>query len=109
MGRFLVQQAAALRIDEFYRYTRKEWGAAQAEAYIVGLFDCFAKVGTSEVFSRPIPAEFGVEGFFFRYEKHFVYWRYLTGGVVGIVTILHERMHRIGRLKEEFGLSSEAV
>ncbi|MCD6527564.1 MAG: type II toxin-antitoxin system RelE/ParE family toxin [Desulfuromonas sp.] len=104
MSRFLVQDAASHRIDEIYQYTLKEWGAAQAEVYVTGLFDHFAKVGTHEVLSRPVPAEFGVEGFFFRYEKHFVYWRYLSNGDIGIVTILHERMHQIGWLKDDFGL-----
>ena len=104
MARFRVQQAASLRIDEIYRYTLKEWGATQAEVYINGLFDAFAKVGTQEVFSRPVPADFGVDGFFFRYEKHFVYWRYLSNGDIGIVTVLHERMHQIGRFEDAFGL-----
>ena len=58
---------------------------------------------SSEVLSRPIPAEFGVEGFFSQYEKHFVYWKYLSNGKVGIVTILHERMHQIARFKDDFG------
>jgi toxin ParE1/3/4 len=102
MARFLVQQAASLRIDEIYRYTRKKWGATQAQTYISGLFDAFAKVGTQEIISCPVPAEFGVDGFFFRYEKHFVYWRYLINGDIGIVTILHERMHQIGRFQDDF-------
>ena len=36
-----------------------------------------------------------------RYEHHFIYWRVLTDGAVGIVTILHERMHQIDRLKDD--------
>ena len=103
MVRFLVQQGASLRIDEVYRYILKEWGVTLAQAYINGLFDAFAKVGTQEIISRPVPAEFGVDGFFFRYEKHFVYWRYLSNGDVGIVTILHERMHQVERFKDDFG------
>jgi len=54
--------------------------------------------------SKPIPAECGVEGFFFRYERHFVYWRHLLNGDIGIVTILHERMHQIDRFRDDFGL-----
>ena len=45
------------------------------------------------VASRPIPAEFAIDGFYFRHEHHFVYWRRLSNGYIGIVTILHERMH----------------
>ena len=104
MVRVLVLDTASYRIDEIYRYTLDQWGAAQTESYIVGLFDAFAKVATHKVLSRPVPAEFGVNGFFFRYEKHFVYWRHLSNGDIGIVTILHERMHRIERLRDDFGL-----
>ncbi len=52
--------------------------------------------------SFPAIAECAVDGFYFRYEKHFVYWKNLSSGVVGIVTILHERMHQIERFKEDF-------
>ena len=104
MARFLVQNAASHRIDEIYQYTLRQWGAAQAENYVIGLFDTFAKLETHEVLSRPIPAEFEVDGFFCRYEKHFVYWRYLSSGDIGIVTILHERMHQVGRLRDDFGI-----
>ena len=56
------------------------------------------------VVSKPIPAEFGVEGYFFRYERHFVYWSHLSNGDIGIVTILHERMHQIDRFRDDFGI-----
>ena len=98
-----VQQIAALRIDEIHRYSRDRWGTAQADAYITGLFEAFDKIATGGVASRPVPAEFGVEGFVFRYRKHFVYWKRLSDGDIGIVTVLHERMHRIGRIREDFG------
>ena len=96
-----VQEAASVRLDEIYRYTRDQWGEAQAETYITGLFDAFAKIETRGV-SRPVPAEFGVEGYFFRYERHFVYWKRLSNGDIGIVTILHERMHQIEPFKDDF-------
>ena len=102
MTLFRVQEAASHRIDEIYRYTRDRWGTDQADTYIKGLFEAFARIATHEVLSRPIPAEFGVEGYFFRYEKHFVYWKRLGNGDIGIVTVLHERMHQIGRFREDF-------
>lgn len=87
-----IQEGASHRLDEIYRYTRDRWGDDQAEKYITGLFAVFDKIATHGVVSKPIPAEFGVEGFFFRYEHHFVYWRPLSNGDIGIVTILHERL-----------------
>lgn len=62
----------------------------------------FEQIETRGVHSRAVAAEFGVEGHFFRYERHFVHWRHLSNGDIGIVTILHERMHQIDRFKEDF-------
>lgn len=97
-----IQEAASLRLDGIYRYNRKRWGDAQAERYIQGLFEAFDKIEARAVLSKPIPAEFGVDGSFFRYEQHLVYWRRLSNGDIGIVTILHERTHQIDRLRDEF-------
>lgn len=99
-----VQETASHRIDEIYRYTRDRWGTEQADRYITGLFEAFDQIETRGVFSRPIPAEFGVDGYFFRYQRHFVYWRHLSNGDIGIVTVLHERMHQIDRFREDFDL-----
>lgn len=102
MVQIRIQEAASWRLDEIYRYTRERWGDAQAERYITGLFEAFGRIESHGVASRPVPAEFGVQGFFFRYEHHFVYWRRLSNGDIGIVTILHERMHQIERLRDDF-------
>jgi toxin ParE1/3/4 len=99
-----VQERASHRLDEIYRYTRDRWGEDQAERYITGLFEAFERIETHQVLSRPVPPDFGVDGYVFRYERHFVYWRRLEKGHVGIVTILHERMHQIERFREDFGL-----
>ena len=99
-----VQEAASHRLDEIYRYTRERWGDEQADRYITGLFEAFERIETHRIMSRPVPAAFGVEGYMFRYNQHFVYWRRLLDGDIGIVTILHERMHQIDRFREDFGL-----
>ncbi len=102
MSGFRVQGSAAHRLDEIYRYTHDTWGEAQAEQYIRGLFACFSAITEHRVPWRPIAAEFGVEGYVCRYEKHFMYWKELANGDVGIVTVLHERMHQIDRLRYDF-------
>ncbi len=104
MAAVRIQEAASHRLDEIYRYTLDRWGADQADRYITGLFEAFDRIETRGVMSRPVPAEFCVDGYFFRYERHFVYWRRLSNGDIGIVTILHERMHQIDRFREDFGL-----
>lgn len=104
MAAVRIQEAASHRLDEIYRHTRDRWGTEQADRYITGLFEAFDKIEAHEVMSRPVPAEFGVEGYVFRFERHFVYWRRLSNGDIGIVTILLERMHQIDRFREDFGL-----
>lgn len=99
-----IQEAASLRLDEIYRYTRDRWGEAQAERYITDLFAAFDKIESHAVASRPIPAEFGVEGFYFQHARHFVYWRRLSSGDIGIVTILHERMHQMERFRGDLSV-----
>jgi plasmid stabilization system protein ParE len=103
VAKVLVQEAASWRLHEIYRYTRVRGGTDLADRYIAGLFEAFDGIDTHRTSSRPVPAEFGVEGYFFRYERHFVYWRRLSNGDIGIVTILHERMHQIDRFRDDFG------
>ena len=96
-----VQEAASLRLDEIYRYTRDRWGAEQADCYITGLFAAFNKIEVHGVSSRSIPAEFAIDGFYFRHAHHFVFWRRLSNGDIGIVTILHERMHQMDQFRDD--------
>jgi len=102
MARIRIQTAAALRLDEIYRYTCRQWGQAQAGRYLNDLFKAFERIDAGTTASRPIPAEFGVDGFCFRHAKHVVYWRRLSDGDIGIVTLLHEKMHQIERFREDF-------
>lgn len=102
MTDYLIQKTASHRIDEIYRHTLTTWGKEQADSYILGLFESFGNISTHKVLSRPIPADFEIQGFFYRYEQHLVYWKYLEHEKVGIVTILHERMHQISRFKDDF-------
>ncbi len=97
----IVQKSASLKIDEIYRYTVKNWGEVQAKSYISGLFEAFNNIDSNLVVSYSIPADFGINGFYFRYEKHYVYWKYLVNGDIGIVTILHERMHKIKQFNQK--------
>lgn len=75
MAGLRIQEGASLRLDDVYRYTRDRCGAEQAECNITGLFAAFDRIASHGIVSKPVPAEFGVDVFYFRYEHHFVYWR----------------------------------
>lgn len=98
---YLVSAIARQRLDEIFSYTRERWGDEQAEVYIRDLFAYFGRIAAREVVWRSVPVEFGVEGFYGRCGHHYVYWRALLAGQIGIVTILHERMHQISRFRDD--------
>lgn len=100
MTKYLVSAIAGQRLDEIYSYSQERWGYAQAETYIRNLFACFDAIAKRNVPWRAIPAEFGIDGFYHRCHRHFVYWRVISSGEVGIVTALHERMHQMERFNE---------
>lgn len=101
MATFRVQDRAGRRLDEIYVYTRDRWGDEQAARYIQGMFERFAEIASRTIPWRAIPAEFGVDGYFCRFEHHYIYWRQLPDGAVGIVTVLHERMHQLERFRDD--------
>lgn len=101
MAGFRVQDRAGRRLDDIYVYTRDTWGEEQAARYIQSLFERFDEIASRKIPWRTIPAEFEVDGFYCRHERHYIYWRLLSDGAVGIVTVLHERMHQLERFRED--------
>ena len=101
MTGFRIQAGAGHRLDQIYSHTRDTWGEAQAERYIRGLFERFEAIAARRFPWRAIAADFGVDGYVCRYEMHYIYWRVLSDGDVGIVTVLHARMHQMDRFKDD--------
>ncbi|MDZ4374551.1 MAG: type II toxin-antitoxin system RelE/ParE family toxin [Phenylobacterium sp.] len=102
MTRLRILSSAEHRIDDIYLTTAERWGADQADRYLRGLYARLHAIAALDFPWRPLPAEFGIDGYACRYESHMIYWRVLENGDIGIVTVLHHRMHQIARLKEDF-------
>ena len=99
---YFLGPAANRALDEIYEYTAVNWGEDQADAYISGLFGFFDDIVSQNATWRAVPAEFGVTGYFGKYGHHFIYWKAMRSGDIGIVAILHERMHQLDRIRELF-------
>jgi toxin ParE1/3/4 len=69
MNPFRIEAGASHQIDEIHAYARKIWGQAQADRTLYGLFDLFEAIAERRILWRPVPAQFGVTGYFCRYEK----------------------------------------
>lgn len=102
MNEFKILSSASFRIDEIYSYTASTWGSEQADKYLRNMFDFFQEIANQNVVWKKIPAHYLVDGFYNKYEQHFVYWKILDSKEVGITAILHERMDQINRLREDF-------
>ncbi|RZM24269.1 MAG: type II toxin-antitoxin system RelE/ParE family toxin [Sphingomonas sp.] len=103
MAKFRIDDTAAIQIEDIYIYTADHWGEAQADVYVRGLYDLFEDIAAGRASGRTIPAIFPVEGYVRAYRSHFVYWRKLEADVIGIVAVLHERMHRVERVRKLLG------
>ena len=101
MRRYFLQPSASARLEDIYRYTTRQFGPAQADAYLDGFFALFEDIAERRITWRRIPSEFGVDGFMARYRSHFVFWRLRRDGQVAIVAILHQRMDIGHRLRED--------
>lgn len=102
MTTFRLEPAANHRLDEIFEYSCLQWDEVQAQRYIRGLFARFQSIADRTQSWRRIPAEFGVDGYICRHERHFIYWKVMGDGGIAIVTILHERMQQMDLLKEAF-------
>lgn len=102
MSGYRLLRSAEARVAEIFDYTYAHWGEAQAIRYFDALQGKFEAIARREVVWRRIPAEYGVDGYYCRHERHLIYWRELKVDLVGIVIILHERMHQATPLQEAF-------
>lgn len=102
MSIYKIYRGASASLVDIYADTIGTWGQGQADKYLDGLFACFEAVAQGHIIWRPIPAELGVQGYFTRYERHYIYWKHLSDQQIGIVAILHVNMHQTDRLKAAY-------
>jgi toxin ParE1/3/4 len=102
-GSWFLTDSATATLAQIYHYTLMKWGEDQADRYTKGIFDKFEAISRREVVWRPIAPEFGVEGFFTRHERHFIFWRRFSDGQLGFAAILHDGMLQSERLMTAFG------
>ena len=93
--------------DDIWDYTCKEWSETQAEKYIRGLHKHIQQLADKQKPWHPLPnilitpAFFEAEVYFSHYEKHYIFFRELSDGALGVMSILHEKMDLPVRLVED--------
>ena len=95
-----ILPAARRRLLEIWNYPANAWGVDQANRYLSGLDSHFSELPADRSKWR-VPME-GIPGIHFsRYKHHYVFFRELKSGDIGIITILHEKMDLPRRFLED--------
>ncbi|MBF0263845.1 MAG: type II toxin-antitoxin system RelE/ParE family toxin [Gammaproteobacteria bacterium] len=107
MTRYLFYSTADKQQDGIWHYTFETWGEAQAEKYIRELHQHLDKLTETKMLWHPLPSSFmpvlaqKVPIYFSRYQHHYIFFRELSNGDLGIMSILHESMDMPIRLQED--------
>ena len=91
---------AESRLVEIWDDTFQKWGEDQADAYVRELVGAIHALDANRSLWRRVADKNLVGLWFIRHEHHFIFFRELTGGVVGVITVLHESMDLPARIRE---------
>ena len=103
-----ILPAAEERLIQIWDYTLEQWNEAQADAYIHALVEAAQKIPEQRRHWRRVPHKSLRGVWFVRFQHHYVFFRELKDGVIGVISILHEKMDIPARLKEDDGQNHEA-
>lgn len=96
--RYRIFKRAHQQLIDIWIYTDQEWGEKQSDKYIDGLYTAFKNVCEDPSSWRKVRGKRFAGIFFFRYQKHVVFFKQLKSGDVGIISVLHENMNLPHRL-----------
>jgi len=96
-----IHRAAQTRLLEIWDYTEQTWGEKQADAYLRSLIAAVTQVQTERHRWRPLRDRTLSGVYFIRHEHHYIFFRELSGGTLGVISILHENMDIPARLRED--------
>jgi len=107
MTGYVFFPAADARQDAIWDYTAKRWDELQAEAYITGLHEHLSTLAQDKSLWRRLPDRLvlpaGVRDAVYcsLYRQHWLFFRELPSGRIGVLTILHASMDLPVRLRED--------
>lgn len=107
MAGYLFYPPADAAQDRIWQDTVEAWGEAQAIRYIQGLHAHLQTLSETPALWRKlpgrlaVPADLKLDAYFSRYERHYVFFRQLSGDRIGVLSLLHDRMDVPVRLAED--------
>ena len=105
--KYRFYRAADSAQDKIWSYTFDTWGESQAKKYISELHAHLENLADDRHLwlklpkNLVVPDDLDAEIYFSKYEHHYVFFRELSGGVLGVISILHEKMDLPIRLNHD--------
>ncbi len=98
-----IFQTAKERLLEIWDYTERTWGDEQADKYVRDLVEAINHACDARHAWRPVLDNALIGVCFNRRQHHYIFFRELSSGSLGVINILHENMDIPARLKEDSG------
>lgn len=105
MKRPVIFQAARIRLGEIWDYTAGRWDEEQADRYLRQLGTCMEHLCAQRHLWRSVSDRRLPDVFFIRCAHHFIFFRELAEELA-VISILHESMDIVQRLREDTGEES---
>jgi toxin ParE1/3/4 len=96
-----IYPAARERLLQIWEYTDRQWGEDQADHYVNSLVAATHDLSRQRLHWRPMRGKRFAGIWFVHHEHHYLFFRELSDGHVGIISILHENMDLPARLRED--------
>jgi plasmid stabilization system protein ParE len=95
-----ILPAARECLIQIWQYTAQTWDEDQADTYISGLIRSIEQLTEKHGVWRTLEDRRFTGVFFVRFKRHYVFFRELSEGALGVIAILHETMDLPSRLRE---------
>ena len=94
-------------LDQIWLYTCETWGENQAEKYLTGLYNHIEKLADDRNLWLTLPREIVVapdleiDVYCSKFKYHYIFFRELSDGTLGVLIILHEKMNMPVKLNRD--------
>lgn len=98
---YKIYRKTYAQLIKIWHYTCEKWGEEQANKYIHELYNAIEKISSTPELWKKIKRDNIKNVFYYRHQKHFIFFKILSKESIGIISILHERMHLPEQLKKD--------
>lgn len=100
MAKYRLYKPVDKSLDEIWDYTVETWDEAQAAVYIEGLFETMQQMADRDIFWHKLKENIGLDVYFVKYQKHYLFFKQLDETTIGVINIIHERRNLVAVLEQ---------